>query len=387
MADENVKPTDGNAKQWDKLQAMRRASGTALTDENGKPNDAAATPGNEQRATKEEIEAEQQRLMAGQPIGGDDDGDDDGDDGDDGDGEETVQVAAHERKKPEVKKPEEKAPDGCEWVEIDGNRVAVDASLAAAYRESETVRATATAEAQNDQLVERIVERVTATLPKAPTPAEAAATRAVETAAEEPLKHPFPDSKLAISDPDAYNAALQAHIDEKSERAAARAVADKDARDAAARQTTQTEAARQQEAWAREQLGIQFYRQFKVLDDASVKPLVDVMLQKKFDEVISSGALSKPLPPKEAETMKMRAFNAVAAEATRAIVKLRGQSGATPPAAAPEPPKVVTGQANKGPRAKTAAPPVKPKEKYPTGSVSAMLAAHKAKKESPNHRP
>jgi len=384
-------PTDGSTKQWDKLQKMRRASGTALTNADGTPNpDSANTPGNEQRATPEEIAEEQRRLQSGEPLGGDestdDDGDDDDTDGDDAPPDETVPVQAHERAKPKPKPADDPAPAGTEWVEIDGNRVAVDASLAAAFRDAETAHAADTQHADRQQLVDDIVTRVTEKLPKAPTPAETAAAQALPAAPEEPLKYPMPDGNLSVTDPDAFAKQLQAHIDEKAARAAQKAVADKEARDNQARQTNQQEEARRQEVWAREQLGIQFYRQFKVLDDPDVKTVVDVLLNKKFDEVIASGILAKPLPPKEAEAMKLKAFNDVAAAATRQIVKLRGKANVQP-STAPEPPKVLTGQSSRGPKAKSTPPPAKPKEKYPTGSVSAMLAEHKAKKEAAPPRP
>lgn len=380
MADENVKPTDGNTKQWDKLQKMRKASGTNLTNDDGT---AAASPGSEQRASAEEIKAEQERLQSGEPVGGDereDAGDDDGDDGDD-DGEtpepEKVVVKEHERKKPEQKTATPKPRDGFEFVEIDGKQVEVDASLAAAYRDAETNRASAATQQQHQQLVDDIVTKVTAQLPKQPTAADAAAAAAVKPVEEE-LKHPYPDSNLAISDPTEFNKQLQAHIDEKTTRAAQKAIADKEARDAAAHQTQQQASSAQQIAWAKEQLGIQFYRQFKVLDDPAVRPLVDVLLNKKFDEVLASGAVAKPLPPKEAEAMKLRAFNDVAAEATRSIVKLRGTASSPTPAEAP--PNLNTSSPTTGQKKKVTPPKETSKKAFPTGSVSAMLRAHQDKK-------
>lgn len=386
MADE--KPTDGSTKQWDKLQRMRQASGTALTKPDGTPNDAAATPGSEQRATAEEIKAEQERLQAGEPVGGDTaDDDTDTDDVEEETPEEPekVVVAAHERTKPKPKEPEEKAPAGTEWVEIDGNRIAVDAALAAAYRDSTAALATETQNADRQQLVDDIVTRVTEKLPKPeaatpPNPADVAVKAAVAAIDAEPWQHPMPTSKQQLENQDEYDKQLEAHIDEKADRKARKAVAEKEARDAAAANANRADAARQQEAWAREQLGIQFYRQFKVLDDPDIKPLVDVLLNKKFDEVVASGAVNKPLPPKEVEAMKMRAFNDVATAATRQIVKLRGKTGAAA-APAPEPPKVVTGSPNKGPARAPKAPPEKAREKFPSGSVSAMLAKHKASKQ------
>jgi hypothetical protein len=389
MADENVKPTDGSTKQWDKLQKMRRASGTALTNDDGTPAGAAAAePGNDTaRATAEQIAEEQRRLQAGEPVGGaeppaeadDDDDDDETDDEPDGEDEtpepEKVVVKEHERTKPAAKVAAPKPRPGFEFIEMDGKQVEVDASLAQAFREAESAKVTAATVAKDDQLVDKIVERVTAKLPPAPTPADAVAAKPV---VDEPFKHPMPSQKLAIENPEEYDKQLADHIEEKTERKAAKAIAEKEARDAAAAQTQAAATSQQQIAWAKEQLGIQFYRQFKVLDDPAVKPLVDVLLNKKFDEVIASGQFAKPVPPKEAEAAKLAAFNAVAAEATRSIVKLRGT--ATPSASAETPPRVVTGSAGRGPKAKPTPPPEKPREKFPTGSVSSMLKAHQDKK-------
>jgi hypothetical protein len=380
--------TDGSTRQWDKLKAMR-----------GKRDGDAAPAGGPAAASRDtgvvtdpKVVEEAKRLRDGGTAGGTEDETDEtppaqpdadattDDDADDDEQEpEKVVVQAHERAKPAPKQSEEKAPPGTEAVEIDGKKVFVPPELAAALRDSEETAKTAAKSSERDELVDAVVGKVRELLPKQPDPAAAAAAKALEDAMrEEAPKHPMPDAKLAISDPDEYNKQLQSHIAEKSERAATKAIAERDVREQQQRQTNQTEEAKRQEAWAREQLGIQFYRQFKVLDDPDVKDIVDVLLNKKFDEVIASGVLGKPGTPAEREALKVRAFNDVAAAATKKIVKLRG--GTTPQQAPAPPPNLNTSATGRGPRAKPIPPPAKSKEKYPAGTVSSMLKAHQDKK-------
>ena len=384
MADD-VKPTDGSSKQWDKLQSMRRKSGTALTTEDGKPADAADKE-REQRASAEAIKAEQEKLQAGAAVGGKDEeappDDDEGGDDEDEAAEETVHVEAHDRAKPKPKeKPaeDEKPPDGCEFVEIDGKKVAVDKSLAEAYRASETAKVEATKTSERTALADEVVQRVLAQLPKGDTPTDKAIKDAVAAVDAEPLKHPMPDGKLAVSDPDEFAKQIEAHNKEQAERITKKILAERDAKAAAESAEQRAAQAKQTIVQAKEQLSIQFFRQFKVLDDEDLRPIVEPLLHKKIDEVIASGAVDKPLPPKEGEALKIKVFNEVAAVATRQIVKLRGKatSADAPP---PTPPNLVTSKPA-GSKKKVETPAPKPKEKYPTGSVSAALAAHKSAKE------
>lgn len=376
--------------QFDKLKAMREKRDTP-----------AATPEREQRASPEEIKAEQERLAAGEHVGGErpepDDDDDDDDappksptkeesdvrsdgDGDGGPTPEGVQVRAHERSKPGERAA---APPGTEAIELDGKTVYVAPELAAAFRDAETAKVDAAKDAEANALVDRVAAKVKEALPPLPVPktqAELDAERALADAEAAAEKHPMPDAQLQISDPAAFAAQLKAHIDEKSARSAQLALADQRKKDeaaaAAARQANETRA----EEVAREQLGIQFYGKFKVLNDAATKPLVDVLLQRKWDEVKERLKTNPPKTAAEGEAFKKKCFDEVAADATRQIVAIRQQGSAAPQPPAPEPPKVASSRAPTQ-RATPAEPPKKEREKYPAGSMSAMLASHKAVKE------
>lgn len=371
--------------QFDKLKAMRERRDAPAT-----------TPEREQRASPEQIKAEQERLAAGERVGGeppppdpDDDDDDDAptppvddtkkqesDQGDD----ETVRVRAHERGKPGE---QPAAPPGTEAIELDGKTVYVAPELAQAFRDAETAKVDARKDAEADALVDRVAAKVKEALPPLPvakTQAELDAERALADAEAAVEKHPMPDAKLQISDPEAFASQLKAHIDEKTERSAKLALAEQRKRDeAAAASARQANEARAEEV-AREQLGIQFYGKFKVLNDAATKPLVDVLLQRKWDEVKERLKTNPPKTAAEGEAFKKKCFDEVAADATRQIVAIRQQGAAAPQPPAPEPPKVASSRAPT-PRATPAEPPKKEREKYPAGSMSAMLASHKAVKE------
>lgn len=373
--------------QYEKLKAMRAANG------------ATPPPATEQRATPEQIKAEQERMAAGEAVGGG--GDDDDDDTEtetppppakegeeqppqegDGDGGETpegVKVRAHERAKPGERTV---APPGTEAIELDGKTVYVAPELAAAFRDAETARGEAAKTAEADALVDRVAAKVKEALPPLPvakTAAEEAAERALAEAETAPEKHPMPDAKLQISDPDAFASQLKAHIDEKSERAALKALSEQRKKDEAAAADARTKNEARAEEVAREQLGIQFYSKFKVLNDAAMKPLVDVLLNRKWDEV-KERIRSRPFKTAaEGEAFKKQCFDEVAADATRQIVAIRQQGAAAPAATAP-PPRVASSRAPTQ-RATPPEPPKKEREKYPAGSVSAMLASHKAAKD------
>lgn len=367
-------------EQFDKLKAMREGRDGKPADQPRNADGTFATPATEQRAKPDEIAEEQKRLEAGEQVGGAPETDD----GDEDDDEPTTVTTTPP--KPADAAPAVAAPPGTEEVEIDGKKVFVAPELAAALRASEQDTTPPPPVIDPKKIADDVIAQLDDRLPKRKTQAELDADAALAAAAnDKPV--PMPDANLAVTDPAKYNEQLQAHIDDKAARAAQKAIADRDAKDAEARKTTAADEAKRQEAWAREQLGIQFYRQFKVLgDDTDIKEIVDGMLNKKLDEVIASGALQKKLTPAEGEALKMKAFNEVAAAATKKIVKLRG----TPTAAqAPTPPPTLATStaANKGPAKPPKAPASKPKEKYPTGSVSAMLAKHKLDKEGPRPKP
>jgi len=365
-------PTDGNTSQWDKLKQMRGSRDAATV----------AKEVEVSGATAEEIAAETARLKAGEPIGGNQpDPDpvvDESDDGDD-DTDETVQVAAHERTKPGAKTETTIAPPGTEAIEMDGKTVYVDPSLAQAFRESQEYAATTAAEAAHQKIVDDVTARVTAGLPPAKSAAEIAADAALADAEKHPPV-PMPPGDLAVTDPDAYSKQLQAHIDDKTQRAAKAAIAEKEARDAATARATELTTVAQREAFAREQLGIQFYAKYPVLTAPETKALVDILLEKKWAEVAGKLKTNPPKTPAEGEAMKHREFADVAAQATRQIVAIRGSGSAGAKVSPPPPPPNVATSRTPAPGKTPKAPEAKPKSKFPEGSMSSILKAHQAKK-------
>lgn len=357
--------------------------------------DKAQPAATEQRADPAKIKEEQERLAAGEAVGGapvetDDDDDDTSDETPAGEAvetqgdetPETVTVREHERAKPGKTKDVTVAPPGTEAVEIDGKTVYVAPELAAAYREAEQGKKAADEQAREDALADRLAARLqpqTAPATNAPkTSAETAAEKALADAEAEVAKlPPEPDPSLWINDP----AAAQKQTEIRNKAVAAlevkKALAERDLRDATAARETKAQNDAQLEAQAREVLGNQFYEQYKVLAEPATRKLVDVLLEAKWNEIRQRLITNPPKTKAEGDALKKKCFIDVAAEATKQIVAIRQQgSNAAPP---PPLPNLNTSR-TRDPGKKVTPPVEKPKEKFPAGSVSAMLAKHKETK-------
>lgn len=387
------KPSDGNTSQWDKLKAMR-------SKRDGEPDRDPATG---KFVAPEKVIEEQKRLEAGEPIGGKvvtldtppetpDDDDDDDDDDETPPADPPIATAPPVDAPPADTPPVAAAPPGTEAVEIDGKTVYVDPSLAAAYRSNEARKTAAKDDETHQKLVDDVAKRVVETLPPpaAPassttiitgpkSPAEVAADKALADAlAAQPAARP--SSSLQLSNPDEYDRQMESHIADTARIASQRALAEKDARDAvtAREANARTDAAR--EAQAKDILAQRFYGEYKVLDTPANRKLVDPMLTQRWEAIKERLRTNPPKSPQEGEALRVREFESIAAEATRAIVDIRGPGGnapATPPTA---PPVLTTSNRATRQKAAPTPPPEKPREKYPTGSVSAMLANHQKTK-------
>jgi hypothetical protein len=249
----------------------------------------------------------------------------------------------------------------------------VDPAIAAAFQQAEAVQKDAKAATERQQLVADVVEAVRPLIPTAPVKTEA--DLAAERAMAEALAPKRPDAKLLISDPEEWQKqqdVYEAHR-VKTEIEKARA-ADRDAAAATAR-TSQAAGEEQARAILREQ----FYGAYPVLKGSET--LVNALLKTKFDEVVASGALTKPLTPAQREELKKSAFADVATRATKEIVGMmnRGKQIAPPT----PPPTTVSSAPAKGAAPAVAAAPAAPRgvEKYPKGSLSRIAAERRAARE------
>lgn len=273
-------------------------------------------------------------------------------------------AAAASETPPAAPKPDDARPQSVE-IELDGVRVAVDPSLAAAIEKADKVKKGLAAESDRETLKAELREELKKELTPAAPSADELADRALQEAEKSLAAMKRPDSQLLVTDPDEYNRQMDLYLEQREKVAEARTEAKltKVNRDRA----TSTQQAT--EAEARAVLNEQFYRAYPALRDS--KRFVDTILDEKFAEVLASGKLAKPLTPPERETLKDEAFADVAAKATREVVRLTGAAKRIAP---PTPPPALAASAPARPAPAT---PPTPKEevrtKYPKGSISALM--------------
>ena len=349
MADETV-----NAK-WEQLQAMRnKRDGDRPRDaETGKfvkqPDEAALA------AQAAAVQAEQAALEQSTP-------------------EPTPPAAA--APEPPPPPPPVVTPPNSEEIEIDGQKISVDPTLAAAFKKAEEIKKTVDATADRERLKAELKAEIQAELPKK-SEAELAAEKALAEAQAKLNEPQMPDSKLLIEDPEEYNRRMKAYVDTVAENARKSTKAEI----AAEHAKTQTATAAFERERAKAVLNAQFYDQYPILKDS--KTIVDRILDDQFNAVFASGKVANLKSAEEGEQLKKTEFADAAAKATKEIVKLMaaGKKIAPPP---PPPPALVASAPAKSP-----APPKQDtekttKERFPKGSVSASLAEIRAKKMAAN---
>lgn len=348
---------DGNTSQWDKLKAMREAGGEKPTAAPEKPAEQTRNADGtfakvDDAAAAEIAAAEAAKLAEAQAA------------------TLAAETAAAEAAKAATPPVDDGKPRSVE-IEIDGQKVNVDPSLADAFSKAEKIKVDTTKATERDALKAELREELKAEFAPPPkTDAEKAADAALK-AAEDAAKLPKkPDFKLMIDDPEEY----QRQADVFDEARTAAAVAKAKAETLATIQQHQQDAARAGEEQARSILREQFFQAYPVLRDSAV--VVDPILDAKFAEVVASGKLAKPLSAEAREALKATEFADVATKATREVVKLMNAGKKIAPPPAPPPTLVSTAPAKPKAEKKDAPPVVK--EKYPKGSVSALLAERKA---------
>lgn len=262
-------------------------------------------------------------------------------------------------------------------VEIDGQKMLVDPSLAEALQKAEKIKVDATKLAERDELKRELREELKAELNPPKTAAELAAARAIADAEAEAKLPKKPDATLMVTDPDEFLKQAEAREEAKVKLERERTIAEIEARNRAAQDTVR----KSEEVQAREILREQFYREYPVLRGS--EKLVNAVLTAKFDEVIASGRVNEAVTPKQREDLKKTVFAEAAATATREVVGVMQHARRiAPPAEAVAPPPTVVASApvtrDKPPRQALE----KPREKYPSGSMSAQLARHKAAKDA-----
>lgn len=346
MADETV-----NAK-WEQLQAMRKARDPETGKFVKQEKDEAAIA-----AQAAAVQAEQAALEQSTQ-------------------EPTPPAVAAEPPTPPVTPPAPTPPTS-EEIEIDGQKVSVDPTLAAAFKKAETIKKDVVKADERAALKAELAAELKAELAPPPkSEAMIAAEKAMADAAAEAAKPKMPDSKLMIEDPNEYNRQMQVYVDTVAKNARETAKAEFSAEQAKTQKVSQEQQLQQ----ARQILRVQFYDQYPILKDSAA--LVDKILDDQFNGVFASGKLNNLKSPEEGEALKKTEFADAAAKATKEIVKLMaaGKKVAPPP---PPPPTLAASAPAKSP-----APPKtesdKPKERFPKGSVSASLAEVRARKMAAN---
>jgi len=285
--------------------------------------------------------------------------------------EEVAATAAAAAVAAEAAKKTPAAPTSVE-IEIDGQKMSVAPEIADAFKKAEAIKKDSAAAEARAALKAEVLAEVRAELPPPKTEAEKAADAAIaaaEAAAKLPKK---PDSKLLISDPEEWQKQQDLYEEARINAATARVkaeIADK-------QQTDAKTAFAQREEAARRDLRDRFYIAYPSLKDSA--DIVDTVLNDKFNEVLASGKVNKPLTVAEGEELMRTSFADAATRATKKIVKvMNAGKSVVPPVAAP-PALASSAPVHKAP------PPVeeetKPKDRYPKGSVSASLAAVRARK-------
>jgi hypothetical protein len=362
-----------NNPQWKKLQAMRGVRTEATSDAVGTPIEVTGDqPRNEDGTykkvdappTPEAIKAETDKLAAeataAKKVADD----------------EAAAAAVAATQQPEPPKPATPPTATSVEIEIDGQKMQVAPEIAAAFHKAEGIKKDAVATEERAKLKAELKAELQADLPPPKTAAEKAAEEALK-AAEIAAKLPKePDSKLLISDPDEYakqkNLYDEARLDAAVKKAKADTVAEIESKQQKTLQTQQQQAEEQARALLRER----FYQQYPVLRDSS--DIVDNVLTEKFNEVLASGRLNKPLPPVEAEELQRTSFADVATRATKKIVKVMNAGKAVLPPVTPPP--TLASSAPVSVKPPKADEPAKTKDKYPAGSVSKSLAEVRARK-------
>jgi hypothetical protein len=344
MADDTV-----NAK-WEQLQEMRKKNaprdpetGKFVKDETPPVDDTAALA-----AAKAEADA----AIAAQAA-------------------EAEKAKAAEPAKVE---PPAVTPPTSEEIEIDGQKISVDPSLAAAFKKAESIKTESIKVDERAALKAELAAELRAELaPKPKTEAELAAEKALADAQAKLNEPKMPEAKLMIDDPEEYNRRMQAYVDTVAKNARDSAKAEFSAEQAKTRQVNEVS----ERERARAVLNVQFYDQYPILKDS--KLIVDRILEDQFNAVFASGKIAALKTVEEGEALKKSEFADAAAKATKEIVKLMaaGKRVAPPP---PPPPTLAASAPAKSP-----APPKQDtekttKERFPKGSVSASLAEVRARK-------
>lgn len=356
------------ATQWDRLQEMRQAregEGTPVLVKDDQPraadgtfvkkdDEAAVTAAAAAEAEKSKIAANAAAAEAKKHQ--------------DDDEAAKVAAAAAEAVKTAV-------PQSVE-IEIDGQKVLVDPSLADAFKKAETVQKDAVKATERETLKAEVKAEVLAEVKTQLPPEKSAAEKAADealAAAEAAAKLPKkPDAQLLISNPDEWTKQQdvyeEARIKAASEKTRADVLNEIQKRDQVAVAATEKQ--------AREIVREQFYVAYPVLRDSA--SVVDGLLTKKMDDLIASGKLNKPFTPAEREALKAQEFADVATKATREIAKvMHAGKKVIPPAA---PPAVVSSAPAKSPsQEKPTTEEPKAKTKFPPGSLSATLAERRAR--------
>lgn len=259
-------------------------------------------------------------------------------------------------------------------VKIDGQDVDLDPALAAAFEQAEAIRAQSTAATERQALVADVVEAVKPLLPKPKTEAELAADAALAEAARVAGLPKKPSAELLVSNPEEW----QRQQDVYEEARITEAVSRSKAETLAAVQQQNTQAVQANEARLRTELQAEFYATYPQLKDSAA--LADPILDARFNTLLAdfnAGKMKRPTTQAEVETLKKANYAEVAAQATRAVVK---QMHAGRQVAPPPPPTLASSAPAKSPAPKVEQPE-KTAPKYPPGSVSALIAERRAKRD------
>lgn len=258
------------------------------------------------------------------------------------------------------------APPALAEIDLDGQKIAVDSSLAKAFQKAEQINTSAAKDTDRDRLKAELREELRTELRAA---ADGTPTSASPTAPPLPSK---PNTSLLLSDPDEWERRQALH---------------EEARVKAAIEQQQFNARKAAEENARGVLREQFYDAYPVLRDSA--NIVDPILVEQFDAVLASGKVNKPLSPREAEALKKSEFADAAAKATRRVVGIMnaGKKIARPATLAAPTTASATAAPAAAPTRLAAASSLpadskRPtsREKYPKGSVSAALAERRTQR-------
>jgi hypothetical protein len=340
--------------QWKKLQEMRAARGEKVAPVEAAPPvpDVAAVP-----PPVEQPRGEDGKFVAKEPDA------------------PPPPAAVAAPKEPEAPAPTPPAapqvPAAVE-IEIDGQKMSVAPEIADAFKKAEAIKKDSAVAEARAALKAEVLAEVRAELPPPKTEAEKAADAAIaaaEAAAKLPKK---PDAKLLISDPEEWQKQQDVYEESRINAATAKVkaeIADK-------QQTDAKTAFAQREEAARRDLRDRFYVAYPSLKDSA--DIVDTVLNDKFNEVLASGKVNKPLTVAEGEELMRVSFADAATRATKKIVKVMNAGKSVVPPVAPPPALASSAPVHKAP------PKVEedatPRERYPKGSVSASLAAVRARK-------